>query len=105
MNLQVPVTAPLFKPGDMVRIPLVWPEQKGPCHIRTPAYIRGHSAQIICHFGAFPNPEELAFGKPAQLIHLYHVAVSLSDLWDDDAKQDASLLIEIYEHWLEKLSP
>ena len=96
-------TPPIFRPGDRVRIPLKWPEKDGPCHIRTPAYVRGHTGTIVRHFGAFANPEQLAFGKPADKKNLYHVAFKLDELWGSEHGQNASLLIEIYEHWIERV--
>lgn len=93
---------PLYKPGDRVRISLRWPESTGPVHIRTPAYVRGHFGTITRYFGAYPNPEDLAFGRPAEDRNLYHVAISLADIWND-SNQNASLLVEIYEHWIERL--
>jgi len=96
-----PQQAPLYKLGDRVRISLRWPENTGPVHIRTPAYVRGQTGTITRYFGAYPNPEKLAFGRPAESQHLYHVAISLDDLWED-SKQNASLLVEIYEHWIER---
>lgn len=94
--------APKFKPGDRIRIPLQWPEIQGPCHIRTPAYVRGQTGTIVRHFGAFSNPEQLAFGRQADKANLYHVAIRMDALWGADHGQNASLLIEIYEHWIER---
>ena len=93
---------PLFKPGDQVKIPLRWPENDGQVHIRTPAYVRGHIGKIVRCFGSFPNPEKLAFGKPAENVNLYHVAITLDELWGE-TNQNSSLLVEIYEHWIERL--
>ena len=94
--------APIYKIGDQVRISLRWPETSGPVHIRTPAYVRGHQGTIARFLGAYPNPEKLAFGRPAEVQNLYHIAISLDDLWEG-SKQNASLLVEIYEHWIERL--
>ena len=102
MNSQSKAGAPVFKPGDRVRIPMRWPEHDGPVHIRTPAYVRGHVGTIVRYFGAFQNPEKLAFRKSAEYVNLYHVAISLDELWGDTG-QNASLLVEIYEHWLERV--
>jgi hypothetical protein len=93
---------PIYKLGDRVRVSLRWPEISDHVHIRTPAYVRGHAGTITRYFGAYPNPEKLAFGRPAEAQNLYHVAISLDDLWEG-SNQNASLLVEIYEHWIERL--
>ena len=57
-------TAPRFAAGDRVRVKDDWPERRGPCHIRTPHYLRGRSGVVERPLGAFPNPEDLAFARP-----------------------------------------
>ena len=42
-------------------------------HIRTPHYVRGVTGEVVRRLGAFANPEDLAFGRPAERIALYHV--------------------------------
>jgi hypothetical protein len=74
-----------------------------PAHIRTPTYIRGKTGEIERICGAFPNPEELAFGRdglPEQV--LYRVRFKQSEVWDayEGPKSD-QIEIEIYEFWLE----
>ena len=38
----------------------------GPVHIRTPHYVRGVMGEVVRHLGDFPNPEDLAFARPAE---------------------------------------
>ena len=90
-----------FKGGDQVRIRVGVP----PTHFRTPEYVQGKQGKIDTLWGAFPNPESLAYGGdglPAQ--PLYQVEFAQTDLWHD-YKGSASdkLLIDIYEHWLETI--
>ena len=90
-----------FKVGDQVRIRGGVP----PTHFRTPEYVQGKQGKIDTLWGAFPNPESLAYGGdglPAQ--PLYQVEFAQTDLWHD-YKGSASdkLLIDIYEHWLETI--
>ena len=90
-----------FKVGDQVRIRVGVP----PTHFRTPEYVQGKRGKIDTLWGAFPNPESLAYGGdglPAQ--PLYQVEFAQTDLWRD-YKGSASdkLLIDIYEHWLETI--
>ena len=89
-----------FRPGAAVRVRDAWPERHGPAHIRTPHYLRGRPGRVVRSLGAFPNPEELAFGRPAAAVPLYHVAFDRDSLWPD-AAADGDLLVEVFEHWLE----
>ena len=68
------------------------------------AYARGRVGTIERICGAFPNPEELAYGfdglpkRP-----LYRVCIRQTDIWPDYKGSDKDVLeLEIYEHWLEK---
>ncbi len=90
--------APTIKPGTVVRVRDDWPEQRGPCHIRTPHYVRGRVGIVVRHLGDFPNPEDLAFRRPAARLPLYHVSFVPKTLWEDGQGDD--ILIELYEPWL-----
>jgi nitrile hydratase len=89
-----------FSPGAAVRVRDDWPEARGPVHIRTPHYLRGKPGTVVRLLGAYPNPEDLAFARPAAPTPLYHVAFPQDALWPDGRAGD-TLLVEIYEHWLE----
>lgn len=88
-----------FAPGDAVTVRLAHP----PGHIRTPFYVRGKPGVIERTLGAFPNPEELAFGRdglPAR--PLYRVRFAQTALWPDYAGAAGDTVdVELYEHWLE----
>ena len=86
--------------GTRVRVRDDWPETRGPCHIRTPHYLRGAAGTVVRHLGDFPNPEDLAFDRPAKSVPLYHVAFDPTSVWPD-ARSTDELLVEIFEHWLE----
>jgi len=91
-----------YSPGDRVRVRLDWPEA-GPkrVHIRTPHYLRGRSGVIERVFGAYPNPESLAFGQPGQPAQpLYQVRFAQAPLWSTGAAAD-TVVADLYEHWLE----
>lgn len=89
---------PQFKAGDRVTVLHV----DVPGHVRTPWYIRGHTGRIERYCGAFPNPEELAYGRsglPAQ--PLYRVQFKQKEIWPDYAGPAHDTIdIEIYQHWL-----
>ena len=90
----------MFAPGTAVRVRDDWPETRGRVHIRTPHYLRGVQGTVVRRFGAFPNPEDLAFGRPAANRMLYHVAFAQPAVWQEGRDGD-ELLVELYEHWLE----
>jgi hypothetical protein len=87
-------------PGAAVRVKNDWPETRGPVHIRTPHYLRGMRGTVVRHLGAFANPEDLAFARPAAELALYHVAFEQLAVWQEGSAGD-ELLVEIYEPWLE----
>ena len=89
-----------LRPGAEVRVRDDWPEARGPCHIRTPHYVRGRLGRVVRPLGEFANPEDLAFDRPAAKRALYHVAFPQSAVWPD-GRADVELVVEIFEHWLE----
>ncbi len=88
-----------FAPGERVRVRRAFPIG----HVRTPFYARGKRGMVERLCGAFPNPEELAFvrdGLPAR--PLYRVRFAQGELWPDyGGRDDDTVDIEIFEHWLE----
>src|SRR3954451_15828559 len=88
-----------FAPGTRVRVRDDWPETRGPCHIRTPHYLRGAGGTVLGHLGDFPNHEDLAFARSAPLLPLYHVAFQPRSIWPD-ASFDGEIVVELYEPWL-----
>lgn len=92
-----------MEPGTPVRVRNDWPEARGPCHVRTPHYLRGRTGRVVRHLGDFPNPEDLAFARPARRRALYHVAFAPHDVWPDATADE--LVVEVFEHWLERQEP
>ena len=90
-----------FAPGDEILVSDEWPEANGPVHIRTPHYVRGRRGRVLRRLGAFPNPEDLAFARPASPRALYHVAFAIADLWPEAPAGD-EIAVEIFEHWLRR---
>jgi nitrile hydratase len=91
----------MFAPGTPVRVKNDWPETRGPCHIRTPHYLRGATGIVERRLGHFPNPEDLAFARPAEKLDLYHVRFPQNAVWGEGQAGDA-LVVELYESWLEQ---
>lgn len=91
-----------YNVGDRVRIKPIFP----PGHRRTPYYIRGKRGVIERICGAFPNPEELAYGfdgEPRKV--LYRVRFAQKHVWPDyDGPLHDIIEMEIFEHWLEPAS-
>jgi nitrile hydratase len=90
----------MLAPGTKVRVKNDWPETRGPCHIRTPHYLRGEPGVIVRHLGNFPNPDDIAFKRPPAIFPLYHVRFEQNTLWHQGQAGD-EIVVEIYEPWLE----
>lgn len=91
-----------FRPGDTVAVREAFP----PGHVRTPYFIRGRDGVVTQCVGRFPNPEELAYGRDGEpAVPLYRVQFKQADLWSDyTGPLSDTLVVDIYEHWLEPLS-
>ena len=94
-----PSPAARFARGDAVRVRDDWPEARGPAHIRTPHYLRGRAGIVAAVLGAYPDPSDLAFARPAARRVLYHVAFARDVAFPAPPTDD--LLVELYETWLE----
>jgi nitrile hydratase len=90
----------MLVPGTSVRVRDDWPETRGPCHIRTPHYLRGERGVVVRHLGDFANPEDLAFARPAAVGPLYHVRFDPKPFWPE-GRAPEELVVEIFGHWLE----
>ena len=91
----------MIAPGATVRVRDAWPELDGPAHVRTPHYLRGRVGTVLRWLGAFPNPGDVAFNRPAPILPLYHVQFSFAEVWGDP--EPDTLLVEIYGSWLEEV--
>jgi nitrile hydratase len=91
--------SPPFNTGDRVLVRRAFP----PGHVRTPFYVRGRTGFIERVLDAFPNPEELAYGRSGlPKVQLYRVRFRQVDLWSDYQGGPADTVdLEIYHHWLE----
>ncbi|WP_425090997.1 SH3-like domain-containing protein [Tropicimonas sp. S265A] len=87
--------------SDRVRVKTWMP----PGHIRTPAYLRGKTGWIERRLPAFPNPELLAYHRPAPEIPLLRVRFTMAEVWGPGAENpDDVLEAEIFAHWLDPVS-
>lgn len=93
-----------YQVGDWVEV--VSLGKKG--HIRTPVYLLRKKGKVVSLQGSFLNPEDVAhFKKKVTRLPLYLVEFVLEDVWGklcpDNSKND-KIRVELYEHWLTKLS-
>lgn len=88
--------------AERVRVKSLCP----PGHVRTPWYLRGKTGVIERALGEFGNPERQAYGHIGERKALYRVRFTMAEIWGPQAEHpDDTLDAEIYEHWLERLSP
>ena len=86
--------------AERVRVKHLMP----PGHIRAPAYLRGKTGVIERPLGPFGNPEQLAYGLPAQQKPLYRVRFTMAEIWGAKAETPTDTIdAELYGHWLEKV--
>jgi len=92
-----------YRVGDSVTVRRAFP----PGHVRTPGFVRGKDGVIAEIAGAYPNPEELAYGRPGTpMITLYRVRFRQRDLWNDyDGPELDTAVVDVFEHWLEPAGP
>jgi len=99
VSTYTPAPGHRFKVGDRVAVKRRFP----PGHRRTPYYIRGKTGVIERICGAFPNPEELAYGfdgEPKKV--LYRVRFAQTSVWTAYRGPGRDVIeMEIFEHWLE----
>jgi nitrile hydratase len=89
---------PSFAPGDQVKVRAA----DVTTHCRTPHYLRGKRGVVARVFGAFPNPEQLAYhrlGVPYQ--PLYQIEFDFREVWGR-AEANTVITADIYQHWLER---
>lgn len=98
MNAAAASSDPYYVPGDRVRIIVAHP----PGHRRTPHYIRGKEGVVERYCGAFPNPEERAYGfSGLPKRNLYRVRFRQMDIWPGyNGPMHDLLELELFEHWL-----
>jgi nitrile hydratase subunit beta len=95
----VSATNARFKPGDQVKVRF----EDRPGHIRTPWYIRGKRGRVEHVHGEFLNPESLGHGGDGLPKRpLYLVSFKQADVWGRYGPSHDKLLVDIYEHWLDR---
>jgi nitrile hydratase len=88
-----------FAEGDVVRVREDYPIG----HFRTPVYIRGKTGVVTRRFGAYGNPETLAFTLPGEKTHVYEVRFRQVEIWPDyKGSERDSVHIDLQDNWLEQ---
>lgn len=92
-----------FHPGDTVRVlPTVIDT-----HHRTPSYVKGKVGRVKALSGTFLDPESRAYGRSGLPERpLYLVEFAMKDIWGErySGPEADSLVIDIYEQWLEPVT-
>lgn len=95
-------SASVLETGTRVRVRAHMP----PGHVRAPSYLRGKSGVIERAVAPFKNPEQLAYGLPAQSQMLYRVGFRMDELWGAEAETpDDVVEAELYAHWIDAEEP
>jgi nitrile hydratase len=71
-------------------------------HTRLPRYARGKRGVIVAHHGAHVFPDTNAHGLGENPQHLYTVRIAARELWGDSAEPNESVLIDLWESYVEK---
>lgn len=92
---------PVFAPGDLVSISSRTPIG----HYRLPTYLRGKRGTVAAVITPMAvNNEEEAYGHNAgSKGYYYRVSIPMTEIWANyTGSPKDSLLIEIFENWLER---
>lgn len=86
-----------FREGDEVIVR----EDYAIGHFRTPVYIRGKKGLVTKRYGAWGNPETLAYGFKGDKKYVYEVRFRQADVWPDYEGPPADTIdIDLMDNWL-----
>jgi hypothetical protein len=89
---------PVFAPGDKVKVRAA----EVTTHCRTPHYLRGKHGVVARVFGAYPNPEQLAYHRiGVPYVPLYQIEFDSTEVWGKPARATV-ITADIFQHWLER---
>ena len=89
---------PRFAVGDRIMTRNLNPHG----HTRLPRYARGKRGVVAHHHGAHVFPDTNAHGLGENPQHLYSVRILARELWGDGAESNESILIDLWESYLER---
>ncbi len=87
-----------FQIGEHVRARKINPVG----HTRLPRYARGREGVVARHHGIFVFPDTNAHFLGEQPQHLYSVRFAARQLWGDDASQQDSVYLDLWDSYLER---
>jgi nitrile hydratase beta subunit len=73
-------------------------------HTRVPRYVRGVIGEVLKVAPAFPFPDAAAHGLTERSEATYHVLFRAEDLWTDAAGSRESVVVDLWETYLELAS-
>jgi nitrile hydratase subunit beta len=71
-------------------------------HTRLPRYARGKRGVVVAYHGPHIFPDTHAHGLGENPQHLFTVRISMHELWATSAGRNESLLIDLWESYLER---
>jgi nitrile hydratase subunit beta len=89
-----------FAPGDAVVVRDIHPRG----HTRVPRYVRGKHGVVIRVAPRFPLPDLAGHAMRAPRQHTYQVEFRAGDLWVDAEASADSVIVELWESYLEMAS-
>jgi len=89
---------PRFDVGARVRVL----ERHAPGHTRVPRYVRGRRGVVVHVAPPFSYPDASAHGLPRRSESTYHVEFTASELWAEDAEADETIVVDLWESYLEE---
>src|SRR5262249_13814685 len=89
---------PRFAPGDRVRVRDIHPAG----HTRVPRYVRGKRGTLLRARPAFEFPDLAGHAHAAHLEHTCLVEFDARELWTDAAESAESVVVDLWESYLEE---
>jgi nitrile hydratase len=93
----VPATPTRFAVGDTVAVRDIHPAG----HTRVPRYVRGKRGIVVHVAPPFTFPDAHAHGRPKRKEPTYHVRFAARDLWTDAAEENATVVVDLWQSYLE----
>jgi nitrile hydratase len=87
-----------FAPGDRIRVRRIHPEG----HTRSPRYARGVAGTVTDVRGSDRLPDRATYGLETPREPVYAVAFSSEDLWGGDAEPPFTVMLDLWESYLER---
>lgn len=97
---RVEPAVPRFARGERVRVHDV----HRPGHTRAPRYVHGCQGVVVHVAPPFTYPDASAHGGPRRREFTYHVEFMAAEVWGDAAEENAPVVVDLWESYLEGVS-